>query len=491
MNNITINFNTTGPIISKYIYGHFAEHLGRCIYDGFYVGKNSDIPNINGIRNDVIAALNNIKIPVLRWPGGCFADEYHWQDGVGPKEKRKKSINTHWGMVTETNQFGTHEFFNLCQLLNCDAYVAGNLGSGTAIEMQNWVDYISCEKESTMADLRINNGQITPWKLPFFGIGNESWGCGGHMTPQYYSDLYKQYQTYVRNYAKNSIKKIACGPNNGDYKWTETLMKNASSLMWGLSLHHYTTTFNNFKQMGSAKDFKIDEWNTIIRNSYLMDEYITKHSEIMDKYDKERKVALVVDEWGTWYKTEPGTNKHFLYQQNTIRDAVSASIQLNIFNKHCDRVKMANIAQTVNVLQALILTDEDIMIKTPTYHVFDLYKHHQENILLPLYEHVETINNIQKLSSTSSYDKKNNIIYFSVSNSDPINSTTLNLRIDNITQIKNIIGHILTGNKITSHNTKENVNNVSIKDYTNYSYKEKEIILQLPPRSILTIQINI
>jgi len=491
MNNMIINFNTSGPIISKYIYGHFAEHLGRCIYDGFYVGKDSDIPNTYGIRNDVIDALNNIKIPVLRWPGGCFADEYHWQDGIGLKENRKKSINTHWGMVTETNHFGTHEFFNLCDLLNCDAYIAGNLGSGTAIEMQNWVDYISCEKGSTMSDLRIINGQTTPWKLPFFGIGNESWGCGGHMSSQYYSDLYKQFQTYIRSYSGNVIKKIACGPNNDDYEWTETVMKNAASYMWGLSLHYYTTTFNSFKHMGNATDFKIDEWNTIMSNSYLMDEYITKHSEIMDKYDKNKKVALVVDEWGTWYNSEAGTNKHFLYQQNTIRDAISASIQLNIFNKHCDRVKMANIAQTINVLQALILTDKNIMIKTPTYHVFDLYKYHQENILLSIKEHIENLDNTPKLSSTASYNATNNVIYFSVSNADAINNTTLNLNIDNIVNIKGVIGYILTGDSINSHNTKKDIDNVSIKKYINYSYKKKKIILQLPPRSVLTLQINI
>jgi len=491
MNNINITFDKKGQTISKYIYGHFAEHLGRCIYDGIFINSKSKIPNSQGIRTDIVDALKNIKIPVLRWPGGCFADEYHWIDGIGPKHSRKKSINTHWGMVSETNQFGTHEFFKLCELLSCDAYVAGNLGSGTVKEMQDWVDYISCEKGSTMSDLRSENGNKTPWKLPFFGIGNESWTCGGNMSPQYYSDLYKHYQTYVRDFSNNKVNKIACGANSGDYNWTETLMKKASKLMWGLSLHYYTTTRHSFDNMGYSTDFALEEWDSIIRNSYYMDEYITNHSKIMDKYDPLKKVALVIDEWGTWYKSEKGTNKRFLYQQNTIRDAISTSIHFNIFHKHASRVKMANLAQTVNVLQAVILTDGDTLIKTPTYHVFDLYKYHQDNILLDIDEKVEQYKNSPKLSSTASYDDKNNTIYFSISNTDPSNTTNCNLNINNINSISSVTGQILTGDKIDSHNTKENRTAVSINNYLDFTLNKKEITLNLPPRSVLTLNIKI
>ena len=367
MNKVKVEVSKKGGQISKYIYGHFAEHLGRCIYDGIWVGKGSEIPNVNGMRTDIIDALKHIKIPVLRWPGGCFADEYHWMDGVGPARDRKRSLNTHWGMVTETHDFGTHEFFELCELLGCDAYVAGNLGSGTVREMQDWVDYISCVTGTTMSELRKENGREEPWKLPFFGIGNESWACGGNMRPQYYADLYRQYQTYVKNYPGNVIKKIACGPNEDDYNWTEEVMKNASKFMWGFSLHYYTRVHNNFKEMGYSNKFGEDEWHNIIKYTYLMDQYIEKHSEIMDKYDPDKKVALVIDEWGTWYKAITGTNRRFLHQQNTIRDAVSASIHFNIFHKNHERVKMANLAQTVNVLQSVILTYDDVMIKTPTY----------------------------------------------------------------------------------------------------------------------------
>ena len=488
MNNVDIEFNTNGQVISKYIYGHFAEHLGRCIYDGIFVGENPDIPNTKGIRNDIIEALKNIKIPVLRWPGGCFADEYHWMDGIGPKENRKKSINTHWGMVTESHEFGTHEFFNLCELLNCEAYVAGNIGSGTVKEMQDWVDYISCKSGSSMSQLRNNNGRKSPWSLPFFGVGNENWACGGNMTAQYYSDLYKQYQTYVRSFSKDKIKKIACGPNSGDYNWTDTVMKNAGKLMWGLSLHYYTTVNSSFSNMGYATNFNINEWYNIINNSYIMDEYITKHSEIMDKYDPSKKVALVIDEWGTWYNSKPGTNRRFLNQQNTIRDAISASIHFNIFHKHTSRVKMANLAQTVNVLQSVLLTDDDVLIKTPTYHVFDLYKCHQENMLLDINEKYEKTN---ILSSTASYNKENNMISFSISNADASKVNHCNISISNISNIKNVSAKILIGDKIDSHNTKEDLENVKIVDYIDYTINKKEIILKLPPRSVLTMNISI
>ncbi|MFO7612696.1 MAG: alpha-L-arabinofuranosidase C-terminal domain-containing protein, partial [Clostridia bacterium] len=380
INKVKFDISKPGGKISKYIYGHFSEHLGRCIYDGLWAGRDSEIPNVNGIRLDVVEALKEIRIPVLRWPGGCFADEYHWKDGIGPEHGRKKRLNTHWGMVTENNDFGTHEFFELCELLGCDAYVAGNLGSGTVLEMQDWVDYISCAKDTTMSEERKKNGREEPWKLKFLGIGNENWACGGNMRPEYYADLYRRYQTYVKNYPGSNVLKIACGPNEDDYEWTDTLMKLASRHMWGLSLHYYTLLNKNFSEMGDSEQFGEEEWYRIIRNAFIMDEYIKNHSKIMDKYDPEKKVALVVDEWGTWYKVIDGTNKRFLHQQNTIRDAVSASIHFNIFHQNCERVRMANLAQTVNVLQAVILTYGKSMIKTPTYHVFDLYKEHQENL---------------------------------------------------------------------------------------------------------------
>ncbi len=376
--------------INPEIQGHFSEHLGRCIYEGLYVGEdNKDIPNVNGMRTDVVEALKEMQIPVLRWPGGCFADEYHWKDGIGPKVSRKKMINTHWGGVVEDNSFGTHEFMELCRQLGCKTYVNGNVGSGTVQEMSEWVEYMTMEGISPMADLRRANGHDGSWNVDYFGVGNENWGCGGNMTPEYYGNLYRRYQTYVRNYDPNKkIFKIACGANVDDYGWTEGVMGTCfrapevlHGFMDGISLHYYTHP-EGWELKGSATDFDEKVWYKTLSKTLYMETLIRQHEAVMDRYDKKREVALIVDEWGTWYTCEPGTNPGFLYQQNTIRDALVAGINLNIFNKHCDRVKMANIAQMVNVLQAVILTDGDKMIKTPTYHVFDMYKHHQDAELI-------------------------------------------------------------------------------------------------------------
>lgn len=490
INKIKIEVSKKGGQISKYIYGHFAEHLGRCIYDGLWVGKGSDIPNINGIRTDVIEALKQINVPVLRWPGGCFADEYHWMDGIGPKRDRKRSLNTHWGMVTETHDFGTHEFFELCELLDCDAYVAGNLGSGTVREMQDWVDYISCETGTTMSELRKENGREEPWKLPFFGIGNENWACGGNMRPEYYADLYRRYQTYVKNYPGSGVRKIACGPNSDDYNWTDVVMKMASEFMWGLSMHYYTTVNDSFSDMRYSDSFTEEEWHNIIKHTYKMDTLIKGHSKIMNKYDPEKKIALIVDEWGTWYKAIAGTNRRFLHQQNTIRDAVSASIHFNIFHAHCDRVKMANLAQTVNVLQAVILTYDNVMIKTPTYHVFDLYKEHQENTFIPIEETAAEYKGLPQTSSTASIDEKSGIIYYSVSNADSENCAELEVTIKGPEIIKSVTARVLTAPEITSHNTAKNPDNVHIVDFNEIEIKGNILSCTLPPRSVMTIKIE-
>lgn len=380
---VRVNANKKKSRINPEIYGHFSEHLGRCIYNGLYVGEDSSIPNSGGVRKDVIEALKNIKIPVLRWPGGCFADEYHWKDGIGEKSARKKMINTNWGHVVEDNSFGTHEFMELCEELGCQPYVAGNMGSGTVQELAEWVEYMTFDGVSPMAELRRKNGREKPWKLKYLGIGNESWGCGGNMRPEYYSDLYKQYQSFCKNFSGNELYKVACGPNADDYNWTEVVMKNLNEYHTkAISLHYYTIPSGNWNAKGSATGFTDEEYYATVSKTLYMDELVTKHGEIMDKYDPEKKIGLIVDEWGCWYDVEEGTNPGFLYQQNTMRDAIVAAENLNIFNAHSDRVVMANLAQTVNVLQSVILTEGDKMLLTPTYHVFDLYKEHQGAELL-------------------------------------------------------------------------------------------------------------
>lgn len=472
--------NQSAPVISKYIYGHFAEHLGRCIYDGLYVGKDSEIPNVNGMRTDVVEALKNIKIPVLRWPGGCFADEYHWKDGIGSEENRKKMVNTHWGGVTEDNSFGSHEFFELVRQLECEAYVNGNVGSGTVQEMQEWVEYITMAGISPMADERRKNGQEEPWKMKFFGVGNENWGCGGNMRAEYYADEYRRYQTYVRQYGDERIYKIAGGANVDDYHWTETLMKNAHWMMDGLSLHYYVHP-RGWEEKGSALNFDEAEWYVTCDKAQHMDELITRHGTIMDKYDPEKRIGMIVDEWGTWFSVEPGTNPGFLYQQNTIRDAMVAAITLNIFHKHADRVHMANIAQVVNVLQAMILTEGDKMVKTPSYHVFDLYKNHQDARLIngfgEMPEHV-----------TYTASEKDGVITLSVTNFDVKDAVSLDFAFEELVTVATAQG--LVGTEMNAHNDFDHPENVTITDFDGYSVADKTLTLDLPAMSVVTVTLT-
>lgn len=479
--NIQVLNNKNGPTISKYIYGHFAEHLGRCIYEGLYVGEESSIPNVNGMRIDVVEALKNIDIPVLRWPGGCFADEYHWKDGIGPKENRKKIVNTHWGGVTENNHFGTHEFFELTKQLGCEAYINGNVGSGTVQEMQEWVEYMTMDGESPMSALRKANGREDSWKVKFFGVGNESWGCGGNMRPEYYADLYRRYQTYVRQYGSDRIYKIACGPNIDDYHWMEEVMKIAGPWMDGISLHHYALT-GAWEDKGPALNFKEEHWWSLISSAYKMDELIAKHSTIMDKYDPEKRVGLIVDEWGSWLAVEPGTNPGFLYQQNTIRDAMVAAITLNIFHKHAERVYMANIAQTVNVLQSMILTEGEKMVKTPSYYVFELYKKHQDG---------ELIDSYGDKNDTVSYtvSKKENQLTISICNYSLTSSEDLTFTLDAVPQFQE--ANYIAGEKMDDHNDFDQAERIRLLAFTNYEIKENKVNMTVPAMSVTTLTFEV
>ncbi|MDR4949027.1 alpha-N-arabinofuranosidase [Neobacillus cucumis] len=493
-NNVIINTDIQKGKINKNIYGHFAEHLGRCIYEGIWVGEDSDIPNTKGIRNDVLAALKKIKVPVLRWPGGCFADEYHWKDGIGPKENRKRMVNTHWGGVVENNHFGTHEFMLLCELLECEPYICGNVGSGTVQEMSEWVEYMTFEGESPMANWRRENGCDEPWKLTYFGVGNENWGCGGNMRPEYYADLYRRYQTYVRNYGNNKIYKIAGGANVDDYNWTEVLMKNAHWLMDGLSLHYYTIPGDFWLGKGSAVDFPEDEWFITMKKALHIDELITKHSTIMDKYDPKKRIGMIIDEWGTWFDVEPGTNPGFLYQQNTIRDALVAGLHFNIFHNHADRVQMTNIAQTVNVLQAMILTEGEKMILTPTYHVFDMYKVHQDAELLAVdssfgtYEYNgETLPQVTVSASKNAEGK----IHVSLCNIDHQNGAELDLELRGISAANTkVSGTIITADTLNAHNTFEQPDVVKPTDFTGVTVENNKLGIKLPAMSVVTLVIE-
>ncbi|MGF7045608.1 alpha-N-arabinofuranosidase [Paenibacillus sp. DS2015] len=492
---IHINVDQSKGIINKNIYGHFAEHLGRCIYEGIWVGEDSPIANTNGIRTDVLEALKDLQIPVLRWPGGCFADEYHWKDGIGPSEQRKRMINTHWGGMVENNHFGTHEFLMLCEMLECEPYVNGNVGSGTVQEMQEWVEYMTFDGESPMANLRKENGRDKPWKVTYFGVGNESWGCGGNMRPEYYADLYRRYQTYVRNYGENQIYKIACGANVSDYHWTETLMKNAGQWMDGLSLHNYTFA-HSWEEKGNATSFPENEWFLILKNALIMDDLITRHSAIMDQYDPNKRIGLIVDEWGTWFNVEPGTNPGFLYQQNTIRDAMVAGLILNIFHNHSDRVQMANIAQTVNVLQAMILTEGDRMLLTPTYHVFNMFKVHQDATSLPLFIDSDTYQyngeSIAQVSASASRatDGKLHISLCNVSHNEEADLCISLSGLVDSTHIRTIQGTILSGNQIDAHNTFDQPETLAPASFDGASLHEDQLKVKIPPMSVVVIAIH-
>ncbi|MBW3636938.1 MAG: alpha-N-arabinofuranosidase [Armatimonadetes bacterium] len=486
-NTLTINADQGTNTIDPHIYGHFAEHLGRCIYEGFWVGEDSDIPNTRGIRNDVVEALKKLHIPNLRWPGGCFADEYHWKDGVGPRENRASIVNTHWGSVTENNHFGTHEFFDLCEMLGTAPYICGNVGSGTVQEMSEWVEYCTHTGPSPMADWRARNGRKEPWQLPFFGVGNESWGCGGNMRPEFYADEYRRYQTYVRHYDKNKIFKIACGANSADYEWTEVLMRRAGGHMDGLSLHFYTVP-GEWKKKGSATQFDQAEYFITLQKALKMEELIQRHGGIMDRYDPKKRVALIVDEWGTWFDVEEGTNPGFLYQQNTLRDALVAGLTLNIFNAHCDRVRMANIAQTVNVLQAMILTDGAKMILTPTYHVFEMWKVHQGATMLPIHLSSEDYRHEDKQipawSASASKDGAGRI-HLTVCHTNPSQSATLSVELRG-TKAASVSGRIMTANELNTHNTFDNAEAIAPRDLNegDAHLEGDRLTLTLPPASV-------
>ena len=501
MAKLVIDANRKLSKINKEIQGQFSEHLGRCIYEGLYVGENSDIPNVNGMRTDVVEALKNIKVPVLRWPGGCFADEYHWKDGIGPKESRKKMINTNWGGVVEDNSFGTHEFFELCRQIGCETYINGNMGSGTVQEMSEWVEYMTFDGVSPMADLRAENGHEKPWTVDFFGIGNENWGCGGNMNPEFYGNMYRRYQTFVRDYDGNKkIRKIACGANSDDYEWTQEVMKacfrrispQQHGMMDGLSLHYYTVP-ETWDHKGSATEFAEKDWYKTMKKTMYMEELIRRHSAIMDQYDPDKKVGMIVDEWGTWYDVEPGTNPGFLYQQNTMRDALVAGINLNLFNKHSDRVKMANIAQIVNVLQSMILTKDKEMVLTPTYYVFKMYKVHQDATYLPIDLTCEKIsvrdNRTVPMVSATASKNKDGVIHISLSNVDADEAQEITINLGD-TKARKAVGEILTASKLTDYNSFEKPNIVKPAPFKEVKINKGTMKVKLPAKSIVTLELQ-
>lgn len=473
--------------ISKYIYGQFAEHLGRCIYEGIYVEDDS-IPNTNGMRNDVVAALRELEIPVLRWPGGCFADDYHWRDGIGDKDKRPYMVNTNWGGVVENNHFGTHEFFELCEQLSTEPYICGNVGSGTVQEMRDWIEYMTFDGDSPLANERRKNGREKPWKLKYFGVGNENWGCGGNMRPEYYSDLFRRYSVFIRNYGDEPIYKIAGGPNVDDTNWTEVLMKNIGGAMDALSLHNYSYE-GDWNNKGDSVVFDKDGWYTNMASAMRMKRVIKAHRAVMDQYDPDNKIALIVDEWGNWYNVMPGTNPGFLYQQNTLRDAVSGMVILHIFHNNCERIHMANIAQMVNVLQSMVLTEGDKMVLTPTYYLFKMMKGHMDADRLDIdYDSKEyEVNGISVPKISMSASSKDDKITVSVCNTSVSEDEDIVLDIRDA-DITSASAQILTG-EINAHNTFEAPDTI-IPEELEVSVSNGKASFKLPAKSIAVITLS-
>ncbi|HEX6893981.1 MAG TPA: alpha-L-arabinofuranosidase C-terminal domain-containing protein, partial [Bryobacteraceae bacterium] len=452
---VVVRTDTEIGLVKPEFHSHFAEHLGSCVYGGLWVGKNSPIPNMEGYRKQAIEYLKDLGVPVLRWPGGCYADDYHWRDGIGEMKQRPKRVNIHWGGYVEDGSFGTHEFIGLCRLIGAEPYLAGNVGSGTPQEMMDWIEYMTSDADTELANLRRRNGRDKAWRVPYVGVGNESWGCGGNMRAEYYADEYRRYQTFIKNYSGNRVTKIASGSNGEDYNWTEVLMSRAARNMQGLSMHYYTLPTGDWNKKGSATQFGEAEWHATLARTLRMEELVRKHSEIMDKYDTTKRVGLLVDEWGTWYDVEPGTPGSGLYQQNSLRDAVAAAINLNIFNQHADRVRMANIAQTVNVLQAVILTNGAKMILTPTYHVFEMFKVHQGATSLPVemtapqYTVAQTA--VPSLHASASRDSAGRL-HLTIANLDPNRAADVALSITG-TLPATATARILTAAAMTSVNT--------------------------------------
>jgi len=492
----TIYGERDGGLIARHIYGHFAEHLGRCIYDGLWVGRDSSIPNVHGVRSDAIEALRRIRIPNLRWPGGCFADDYHWRDGIGPPADRPQTINIHWGNVGDTNAFGTHEFLNLCELLECEPYIAGNMGSGTPEELRDWIEYMTFDGDSELANLRRQNGRDKPWKVPFIGVGNENWGCGGNMRAEYYADAYRRFSTFCRDLGGNRLTRVASGPSGFDPQWTRVLLDRAAHEMQAYSVHFYTHVDHNWPQSGggkvSATGFGENEWFAVLSECSKMEQLLVETEQIMDQYDPDRNVDLYVDEWGAWYQVESGHPGSGLYQQNSLRDALLAGITLHIFHEHCDRVRMANIAQLVNVLQSLLLTENDQLILTPTYYVFEMFKVHQGATRLPMDvespDYTYDSRAIPALSVSASRDQ-DSVVHVSITNAHPKDRIELSVSLDGVAATR-ASGRILTGDALDAHNSVQYPQRVRPTTFDHARVVEGKLLATIPAKSVVVITLE-
>ncbi|MDR1727700.1 MAG: alpha-N-arabinofuranosidase [Acidobacteriota bacterium] len=499
---LTVHVDSPGAVINKYVYGQFSEHLGSGVYGGVYVGADSPIPNTRGLRNDVVAALKELQVPLLRWPGGCFADEYHWRDGIGPQARRVTRVNTNWGGVPDPNTFGTHEFFDLVELIGADAYVNANMGTGTVAEAAQWLEYMTGDQDTTLVRERRANGRDKPFKVAVYAMGNETWGCGGNMRPEYYADQYNQWATFMKTSQQPAPLLLASGDRDGAATdFTEALLENRRARMDAISMHYYTVLGPRWENKDTATGFSEKGWITILANTLKMDGYIKTHDELMTAAEKRLgaegsadadKIGLYIDEWGTWHQPEPGSNPGFLVQQNTIRDAIAAAANLNIFHKYADRVQMTSIAQTVNVLQAMVLTDGPKMLLTPTYHVFHMYKPFQGATSLPVglrtgdysYDGVS----VPQVSASAAKTLGGEIV-IGLANLDPHRMVEVTTIMEGMVATE-VTGEILAADAMDAHNTFDAPDAVHPVAFDGARLADGRLSAHLPPKSVVVLKVK-
>ena len=503
---IAIQADKPGPRIDPNIYGQFVEHLGRGVYEGIWVGEDSPIPNVRGIRSDVVAALRRIHVPLIRWPGGCFAELYHWRDGIGPREQRPRNVNSAWGDEPETNAFGTHEFMDFLEQIGAQAFLSVNVTTGTPGEARDWLQYMTEPADSAQGRQRAANGHPEPYKVPFVGIGNETWGCGGNMTAEHYADVYRLYLSAVSAPGRQLIVSDA---NSDDYDWTETLLRKAlyrhsasfagtSQLAYVsrqrqidmMSIHFYTFSGNDWGRKSPATGFTANDWGTSMLRTSRTDEMIARHSAILDKYDPDKAIALSFSEWGTWWAKDEKRPSN-LYQQNTLRDAVIAGLTLNIFQSHAERVHMANIAQMVNVLQSMILTRGNQLVLTPTYHVFDLYQVHQGAALIPT--QVQTgdyVSGEVKLPAINVSASRNGrgAVHLSVVNLDPERDAAVSVNIDGM-KVRKASGKVIAAAAMDEHNDFDAPARLAPRELRGISVRGATVQMHVPAKSVSVIEL--
>jgi alpha-L-arabinofuranosidase len=513
---VTVDVDVSHPLpkIDRNLFGQFSEHLGSGIYEGIWVGEDSEIPNIHGYRKDVVEALKKIHVPVLRWPGGCFADQYDWRDGIGPRDKRPVRLNSSWGGALDNNAFGTHEFLDFAELIGAEPYISINMGSMAPLDAARWLEYMTSDSKSSLAEERRKNGRDKPWKIKYVGVGNEVWGCGGTMRAEYAIDVTRRYATYIRDpspdFMKQDLVKVASGPTANDVgyeQFADTMMKNVVKDFFGnydfqaLSLHYYAyplpigdddvplpLNIKNVPRMTRAFGFSENEWASYLRSARAIERPIRNVAAVMDKYDPEKKIALYVDEWGAFHQAEPGTQAIFQYQQSSLLDAEVAALTLNVFQRHTDRVRMANVAQMVNVVQALILTDKQKMLLTPTYHIFDMYQPFQDATPYPVsttgahYDYDGRSLPAVDVVAAKGTDGK---IYLALVNLDPHRS------VDVATNLKDKAhGTVLTGNRMDVHNTFEAPNTIHPVPFSGTTDRSGKLMLRLPAKSIVVVAVE-